>query len=85
MTALTIKDLESCFSGLVPLVLATVSASGVPNVTYLSRVHPVDDERIALSNQFLSKSNRNLAENPNASLLLVRPETHEEYLSLIHI
>jgi adenylate cyclase len=73
------KDLHSCFSGLVPLVLATVSAAGVPNVTYLSRVHPVDDERIALSNQFLSKSNRNLAENPRASLLLVRPETHEEF------
>jgi adenylate cyclase len=76
---LTIKDLQSCFTGLVPLVLATASASGVPNVTYLSRVHPVDDERIALSNQFLSKSNRNLAENPRASLLLVRPETHSEY------
>jgi predicted pyridoxine 5'-phosphate oxidase superfamily flavin-nucleotide-binding protein len=79
MSELTMKDLASCFSGVVPLVLATASASGVPNVTYLSRVHPVDDERIALSNQFLSKSNRNLAENPNASLLLVKPDTHEEY------
>ncbi len=76
---LTLDDLAGCFSGLVPAVLATASASGIPNVTYLSRAHPVDGERIAVSNQFLSKSSRNVAEQPRASLLLVRPETHEEY------
>lgn len=77
--ALTVADLEECFVGLVPTVLATASASGTPNVTYLSRTHPVDDERIAVSNQFLSKSSRNAAENPRASLLLIRPSTYEEY------
>ncbi len=76
---LTIGDLERCFNGLVPVVIATVSADGVPNVTYLSRAHPVDDERIAISNQFLSKSSRNLAENPVASLLLMQSDTHENY------
>jgi predicted pyridoxine 5'-phosphate oxidase superfamily flavin-nucleotide-binding protein len=76
---LTLADLQTCFAGLVPAVLATVSATGVPNVTYLSRAHPIDDERIALSNQFFSKSSRNLAENPHASLFLVRPDTHEEF------
>ena len=82
---LTLADLTGCFGGLVPAVLATVSAGGIPNVTYLSRAHPVDTERIAVSNQFLSKSSRNVAEEPRASLLLVRPETHEEYrLSVVY-
>ncbi len=30
--------------------------AGAPNVTYLSRIRVVDDERIALSNQFFSKT-----------------------------
>jgi adenylate cyclase len=77
--SLTIDDLRGCFNGLIPGVVGTVSAHGVPNVTYISRAHPIDHERIAISNQFLSKSRRNLSENPNASLLLVRPETHEEF------
>jgi predicted pyridoxine 5'-phosphate oxidase superfamily flavin-nucleotide-binding protein len=76
---LSVSDLEACFSGVVPAVLVTASASGVPNVTYLSRAHPVDDHRIALSNQFMSKSARNLAENPNACLLLVHPVSHDEF------
>jgi len=76
---LTLADLGGCFNGLVPAVIATVSASGVPNVTYISRAHPIGDDHVALSNQFLSKSSRNLAEVPRASVLLVRPENHEEY------
>ena len=78
-SALTLADLHDCFNGLVPAAIATVSAQGVPNVTYISRVHPVDHERVAISNQFLSKSSKNLAENPYASLLLVRSATHDEF------
>jgi predicted pyridoxine 5'-phosphate oxidase superfamily flavin-nucleotide-binding protein len=77
--ALTLADLEECFSGVVPAILATASAAGVPNVTYLSRAHAVDAQRIALSNQFMSKSARNLAENPTACLILVHPITHDEF------
>jgi adenylate cyclase len=77
--ALTLSDLGGCFSGLVPAVIATVSAKGIPNVTYISRAHPLGDDHVALTNQFLSKSSRNLAEVPRASVLLVRPENHEEY------
>jgi adenylate cyclase len=76
---LTIADLHRCFGGAIPAVLATSSAEGMPNITYLSRVHAVDDERIALSNQFFSKTARNLAENPRAQVLLVDPENHDEY------
>ncbi len=77
--------LERCFSGAVPCVLATSSAAGVPNVTFLSKAHRVDHERIALSNQFMSKTTRNLASNPLASLLLLDPVTGREYrLALVY-
>ena len=78
-SSLTVADLARCFEGAIPAVIATASADGTPNVTYLSKAHVVGDDRIALSNQFLSKSARNLAENPRASLLLLDPHTHDEY------
>lgn len=82
---LSIGDIERCFGGAIPAVLATASADGVPNVTYISRAHRVDDERIALSNQFMSKTAHNLAANPRASLLLMDPVTHDEYrLALVY-
>lgn len=76
---LTMRDLRRCFDGRVPAVIATAGADGVPNITYLSAVHQVDDERVALSNQFMSKTSRNLAENPVASLLLIDPVSYSEY------
>lgn len=82
---IALADLEGCFDGAVPAVLATSSADGVPNVTYVSRAHQVDRERIAVSNQFMSKTARNLAGNPRASLLLLDPHTYDEYrLSLVY-
>jgi adenylate cyclase len=81
----TLDDLERCFEGTIPAVLATCSASGVPNISYLSRARRVDDERIALSNQFMSKTARNLMENPHASLLLMDVVSHDEFrLQLVY-
>jgi predicted pyridoxine 5'-phosphate oxidase superfamily flavin-nucleotide-binding protein len=55
----------------IPSSLFTCSKDGVPNVSYLSDVHRVDDDHIALSNQFFNKSKRNLSENPQASVWLM--------------
>lgn len=76
---LTLRDLARCFDGRVPAVIATAAADGTPNVTYLSAVHMVDDRRVALSNQFMSKTSRNLAERPLATLLLLDPVSWSEY------
>jgi predicted pyridoxine 5'-phosphate oxidase superfamily flavin-nucleotide-binding protein len=83
--AIDLRVLDPCFQGAVPAVIATASAEGVPNITYLSRVLLVDAQRIALSNQFFSKTVRNLAENPRASVLLIDPLTYDEYrLSVVY-
>lgn len=79
MTAISLRDVHLCFEGAVPAVIATASSAGAPNVTYLSRIRLVDDERIALSNQFFSKTARNLVENPRASVLVLDPLTYDEY------
>jgi predicted pyridoxine 5'-phosphate oxidase superfamily flavin-nucleotide-binding protein len=85
MGEIGLTDIERCFGGAIPAVLATASADGITNVTYISRAHQVDDERVALSNQFMSKTSRNLADNPRASLLLLDPVTHDEFrLSLVY-
>jgi predicted pyridoxine 5'-phosphate oxidase superfamily flavin-nucleotide-binding protein len=76
---LNLRDLELCFEGGIPAVIASASGGGTPNITYLSCVRLVDDERLALSNQFFSKTIRNLAENPRASLLVIDPSNYDEY------
>jgi predicted pyridoxine 5'-phosphate oxidase superfamily flavin-nucleotide-binding protein len=80
---IALSDIAACFEGLIPAEIATASADGVPNVTHLSRVHMVDDERVALSNQFFSKTTRNLAENPNACVVVVDPTTYEGYRMML--
>jgi len=74
-----LSQLSVCFEGAIPAVIATAAADGTPNITYLSRVQRVDDERVALSNQFFSKTAKNLAENPRASVLLMDPSTYDQY------
>ena len=84
-TVISLRDLHLCFEGAVPAVIATAAADGTPNITYLSRVRAVDDERIALSNQFFSKTARNLAENPRASVLVIDPLSYDEFrLTLVY-
>ena len=70
---------ERCFQGVFPSVIATCSADGTPNVTYLSEVHRVDGERVALSCQFFNKTKRNVLENPVACIELYDPITFEAF------
>ncbi len=43
-----LASLHLCFEGAVPAVVATASADGTPNVTYLSRVRMVDARNKAM-------------------------------------
>jgi adenylate cyclase len=74
-----LESILSCFRGVIPSAFATCGADGVPNVTYMSIVHYVDSERIALSRQFFNKTSRNLDANPASQVLVVDPETAHQY------
>ncbi|MEW6319518.1 MAG: GAF domain-containing protein [Acidobacteriota bacterium] len=71
----TLESLATCLQGLVPSVLYTCSKDGVPNAAYLSHVDYVDPRHVALSFQFFNTSRRNIAENPQAVVLVTDPDT----------
>jgi len=79
MTQLTLESIRDCLDGEVPGVIATCSPDGVPNISYVSQVHYVDGEHIALSFQFFSKTRDNIRANPVANVMVVNPETSARY------
>jgi len=80
-----LEEIETCFEGIVPSSFCTCSASGMPNITYLSIVHRLDSNHVALSFQFFNKSRKNLLENPKAQVLVVEPATFRQFqLDLVY-
>jgi adenylate cyclase len=71
----TPAGLRHCLEGVWPALIATADARGEPNVTYLSKVFYVDEDHVALSNQFFSKTVANLRVNPRAEITLLEPST----------
>lgn len=75
----TLRDLAPCFEGIIPSVIATSAADGTPNIAYLSHVTLVDDDHVAISNQFFAKTAANIRANPQAGLLLVDGRNGAQY------
>ncbi len=76
---LTLADLEACFEGVIPSIISTADADGLPNISYLSHVAMVDGRHVALSNQFFAKTAANIRLNPHAMLLLVDARNSAQY------
>lgn len=74
-----LRHLSPCFEGVIPSIIATAAADGTPNISYLSHVVLVDDEHVALSNQFFSKTAANIRANPAAAVLIVDPRDGAQY------
>lgn len=68
-----------CFQGVIPSLVASSDATGMPNITYVSQVYLIDDKHVALSCQFFNKTRRNLNENPNATVEVADPVTYQAY------
>jgi len=75
-----LESISRCLQGVIPAWIATCSDAGVPNVTTLSIVHYVDSERVALSRQFFNKTSANLDANPRSQVILVDPETGDQFV-----
>lgn len=88
MTTLDVplESIRPAFQGVIPSPIATASASGEPHSTYLSIVWYVDEERIALSNQFMGTTVANMRENPQVVVRVVDPSTMTEYeIRAVHL
>lgn len=81
---LTLHDLAACFEGVIPSIIATSAAEGVPNVSYLSHTAMVDAHHVAISNQFFAKTAANVRANPQASLMLVDGRSGRQYALDLH-
>jgi hypothetical protein len=77
--SVTLEAIRSCFEGVVPSAIATCAPDGTPNVAYLSQVHYVDPEHVALSFQFFSKTRENVLTNPSATVQVIDPDSAAHY------
>ncbi len=66
-------DIKPSLQGVIPAVLYTSSLSGVPNAAVVSQVYWVDEDHVALSFQFFSKTIKNIRENPFAYVVVMDP------------
>jgi adenylate cyclase len=74
-----LESILPCLQGVIPSPFATCAADGTPNITYMSIVHYVDSERVALSRQFFNKSKANLEVNPYSQVRVVDPGSIQEF------
>lgn len=80
MIGTPLRALAACFEGVIPSIIATVDAAGMPNISYLSQVHLVDDEHVALTNQFFGKTAANVLARGSAALIVVDGRSGRQYL-----
>jgi adenylate cyclase len=74
-----LDTIASCFEGILPATICSCAADGTPNVTYLSIVHRLDEWHVGLSYQFFNKTRKNVLENPMVQVIVVSPETADQY------
>ena len=70
-----LADHWECFEGVIPSVVVTAARDGTPNVSYISHVFYIDEDHVALSNQFMSKMVRNVMEHPRLQAAVVNGVT----------
>lgn len=80
------EKLLPAFQGVFPAALSTMDNDGNPNISFISQVFFVDTRHVAISNQFMSKTMRNILANGKATVNVIMPENFKSYyLYLKHV
>ncbi|GAA5175491.1 hypothetical protein GCM10025771_07770 [Niveibacterium umoris] len=79
MGAVQLEAIRGCLEGWIPAVIATASADGTPNVTYVSQMQYVDPRHVALSFQFFNKTRENILANARCAGLVIDPVSAESF------
>ena len=83
--AMITEEMKPAMQGALPNCFATVNDDGTPNISFVSQIFYVDENHLAISNQFLNKSMRNILSNGISTVNIVRPDTLKSwYLELKH-
>jgi hypothetical protein len=75
MKTVRLADIRPCLEGVIPSIMATCGADGLPNVANISQVYYADERHVALSFQFFNKTRQNILANPRATVLVLHPRT----------
>jgi adenylate cyclase len=76
---ISVDAIRDCMEGAIPATVATCAPDGTPNVSYVSQIHYVDGEHVALTFQFFNKTRANVLAHPRAAVLVVHPLTAARY------
>lgn len=79
------EELTICMQGIVPSIIVTADADEMPNATIISQVYYVDSQHVAISNQFFSKTFKNLQFNKNAVVQIWNPENFSSWVLTMHL
>lgn len=82
--AVSLDAIRGCCEGSAPSLLASCAADGTPNLTYVSQVHYVDREHVALTFQFFNKTRENILANPQAAVFVVDAKSGARYTLRLH-
>ncbi|UGQ46927.1 GAF domain-containing protein [Massilia endophytica] len=80
MSRVRLDTIRECFEGVIPAIIGTADADGMPNVSYLTQVQYIDPQHIALSYQFFNKTRANILGSRQARLMVISPLTAAQYL-----
>ena len=67
------EEIKSALQGVIPATIATSDGDGKPNITIISQVFFVDENHVALSHQFFTKTYKNMQENPGIHIQVLDP------------
>jgi hypothetical protein len=71
----TLKSVRRMLEGVIPLSICSVSADGIPHVSYVSTAEYVDESHIALSYQFFNRSRENILASRRVAMSVEDPYT----------